>query len=221
MLTLRVQAILVASLLGACGVESGGKAVKDAASADQVPLTRCGADADLALLTAAESEPQLRRVPARDLLLLDGDADASLCDVMRAHPRRVTIVQFFSVTCFSCMDWIRGLSHELAASSWSASVQPLVVMTDAVSAVSLDKAIKLKDEIAPDAYWVHDYYGQLRRFFVPGDEPQPAGKAVDRPLLVVVDPEERGFYSEDASLDVAALGSLIQSVMAIDLDAAP
>jgi hypothetical protein len=94
----RTLVCLLAVSAAACGrQESKTKSTASAvATSDLTEAAYCGAAALADAAAPKPAAPPLRHVPAEQLRLDDGGAAMSLCDVMRARGKALTLLQFVS-----------------------------------------------------------------------------------------------------------------------------
>lgn len=206
--------ILAAWILTACGVQEDAKQEPKAVdTADLTEALNCAAvPAPAAALTA---DPELRAVPADQLRLLNGETQQSLCDLFRAGGKKTMVVQFVSVRCYACMKWIDSVQNGLAKKGYT-DVLPVVVMTDRLETLNEDEAKALKRDLARKSTWVHDFYGDLWTFF--GTTPwDPGTEPTLKPVLVAMDGDARGYYTEDTTLDGGEIGALTEKLFEVDV----
>ncbi len=204
--------LVFGAALAACGAaeESArdkptGKSV--AQGADLVAAVTCsGAPATPAALAldeaAAEAGVDLRHVPADSLRIMSGNRVRTMCDLLKDRKKEVALFQFTSVTCFPCMQWIASVATGLEAQGLASTLLQVVVVTDPMGYLSTDDERRLKREVAKNAAWVYDDFGDLWSFFAPGtpSEVLPA----TTPYSVMMDAGSRGFAVQDPAWDAAA-----------------
>lgn len=210
---------LIIFCLVSCGKEdkqtkaSVGVAASTGASGDQTAATACAGATTLALVDGGE----LRHVPAESLRIVQGGQVRTMCDAAKDKPHSLTIYQFTSVTCVPCMQWAQKLNADLKAKGFADSVLSVMVLTDVSGLLTADDERRLKKDVAPDASWVYDDFQDLWRFFSPGDTRVEVPAVT--PLYVAMDGNQRGFASDDASGDAAALIAKVNTVMGLEIKA--
>jgi len=192
-----------------CGTAKTSQTVVDGSSGDLTKAMDCGGAAAL-----ADDPPVLRRVPSDTLEVKAGTAVKSMCDLMRGTGKKVTVFQFASVTCYSCLKWIDQVNAGVTADAGlTKDVLPVVVLTDLPATLSDGSLDKLKAEVAPGATWVRDDTGDLWHFFSPSDDPAQG----TQPLAVVMDRFSRGFYVSDTAKSAKDLADAANQLMQLDV----
>lgn len=196
----------LAFILGACGGSSKKSSTdvtnKARASGDVLRSLDCsvggGAGDNQALALAGDEE--IRRVPAEDLMVLQGKAVISFCDIMRANPEaKLGLFMFTSPSCYKCQKWIETVAGGLGA--LGNTVLPVAVVAESQSALSEADLDELKEQVASDIIWVRDPGRDVWKFFATDADAQ--ARLV--PTILEMDTAARGFVVEDTALEAKNL----------------
>lgn len=170
-----------------------------------------GGDAEQLALVEEGGGVELRRVPAEDLIVQQGKAPVSFCDMMRANPDSQLGLFFFTrASCFKCSSWIQKVAAGLEP--YGNKVLPVAIVSDNAAVLSDADVDEMQEEIAPDFVWVRDPDGEAWQFFAPD---QGASERMV-PMVIQMDNGARGFSAEDTALEAKDL--IDQATKALGLD---
>lgn len=196
--------------LGACGSSSkpGAGRDKKVQSGDVLRSLDCSGsgggasdagDEALLGLTTADSV-DLRHVPAEDLVVAQGEAPVSLCEIMRANgDAQLGLFMFTSPSCYNCQKWIEKIGSSLG--DFGNKVLPVAIVVASTSVLTEASLEELKEQVAKDVIWVRDPAGEVWDFFATQDG---TGLKVN-PLVLEMDAAARGLVVEDTELGTKEL----------------
>ena len=213
---------LVTCFTSACGSKSskGSPSEKNQprSSGDVLRSLDCSSAAGAAAgneatltLTVADA-PELRKVPAEDLVVQEGKSVVSLCDILRANSEaKLGLFMFTSASCYKCQQWIATVAGGI--SGQGNAVLPVVIMAESPVVISDADMDELKEQVASDAIWVRDPGLDVWKFFSASDDAQ--ARVV--PTILEMDTATRGFLVEDTALEAKDLIERANSALGLGL----
>lgn len=219
---LSLWTLLVVLMAIGCGSgrkKSGSTLPGDTArsSGDVTRELNCGGEKadegeELALIDDDGSVAEPRRVPAEDLIVQEGKASISLCNMMRANPDSQLAMFFFTrASCFKCSSWIQKVAAGLEP--YGNKILPVAIVSETPTILSDADIDALKGEVAPEFIWVRDPDGEVWDFFAPD---QGASQRMV-PMVLEMDTGARGFALEDTGLEAKDLVDQATKVLGLDL----
>lgn len=214
--TVTLWGLLVALLAVGCGSQSKKSTpTPPASSGDVTRALNCGGEQEVEgeeLTLADTGDGSRRRVPAEDLVVQQGEATISLCNMMRANPDSELGLFFFtSAGCFKCTTWIQKVAAGLEP--YGNKVLPVAIVSNSLSALSDAEIDEIKEDAAPDFVWVRDPAGEVWNFFAPD---QGAIQKIV-PMVIEMDRGARGFSLEDTGLEAKDLIDQATEILGLDL----
>ncbi len=210
-----VMTLALAGSVG-CGKNNPGDVPGGSGDATPRRAVDCRVAAKLTDDAAPADAPDLRRVPAETMQANVGGKPTSLCDIVRQNGGKpLTVIQFTSTKCFTCMKWIEDTASGVAAGGFGDSVLNIAIMTDGVDELSDEDSEALHQEVAPSAVWARDTDLALWQFFSTGDDPL----AKVGPLTVLMDYAARGFTVEDSAKSAADFVAVANQTMELGIKA--
>ena len=208
--------LLAALVVVGCG--SGGKKspiTPSSSSGDVARELNCSGEQENEpeqLELADTGDVELRRVPAEDLIVQQGQATISLCNMMRANPDSKLGLFFFTrASCFKCTSWIQKVAAGLEP--YGNKVLPVAIVSDSPAILSDADIDEIKEDVAPEFVWVRDPDGEAWQFFAPD---QGASQRMV-PMVVEMDTGARGFSLEDTGLESKDLIDQATEILGLDL----
>lgn len=219
-LTLWTLLVLLTAIGCGSGNKKSGSTVPGGTGKSSGDVTRelnCGGDKaddgeELTLIDDDGSIADPRRVPAEDLIVQEGKASISLCNMMRANPDSQLAMFFFTrASCFKCSSWIQKIASGLEP--YGNKILPVAIVSETPSILSDADIDALKGEVAPEFIWVRDPDGEVWDFFAPD---QGASQRMV-PMVIEMDTGARGFALEDTGLEAKDLVDQATKVLGLDL----
>jgi hypothetical protein len=222
-LSLTLWTLLVGLVAIGCGSKKSGSTVPSGTAKSSGDVTRelnCTGDKttkaedaeELALIADDEGNVEPRRVPAEDLIVQEGKASISLCNMMRANPDSQLAMFFFTrASCFKCSSWIQKVAAGMEP--YGNKILPVAIVSESPSILSDADMDALKGEVAPEFVWVRDPDGEVWDFFAPD---QGASNRMI-PMVIEMDGGARGFALEDTGLEAKDLIDQATKVLGLDL----
>ncbi len=207
--------IVILSIFGAvaCGDDKPKNSARGSGDLSARKVIDCRQDAALTLDDTAS--PELRHVPANDLYVSVGGQPKKLCDLVRdSGGQTLTVLQFVSMKCYSCLKWAETTGSDAAKYSDALHV---VVVTDQVDDLSAEEMAQMQADVAPGSVWVRDQDKELWQFFSTGDDPL----APTTPHALLMDFAARGAVLTDAALTLASMVDWANEKMELAVKAAP